>query len=137
MKHNSVIKNNILLFLDYKKITKYEFYKITGISNGILSQRNGLSEENILRILTHFPELSEKFLLTGQGSMLKNQELYPPTPPHTEDNTHKASETIDKGTFDMLLDRIQNQSEEIGRLKFSVEDFKKKIEVLNNTNVNS
>jgi hypothetical protein len=109
----SIIKKNILSFIEYKGFTKYEFYKKTGISNGILSQNNGLSEENILKILNKFPELSEKFLLTGEGEMLK-------TDPNqsscvTEQQAyygHAQEQTIEK-----LLDRIERQAEEIGRLK--------------------
>ena len=71
MRENSFLKKNILQFLDYKGISKYEFYQKTGISNGILSQNNGLSEENTLKFLSYFPEINPEWLLTGNGPMLK------------------------------------------------------------------
>lgn len=71
MRDNSFLKKNILQFLDYKGISKYEFYQKTGISNGILSQNNGLSEENTLKFLSYFPEINPEWLLTGNGPMLK------------------------------------------------------------------
>jgi hypothetical protein len=129
MKYTSVIKNNIIAFLEYKKITKYEFYKKTGISNGILSQKNGLAEENILRITTHFPELSETYLLTGQGNMLKNQEDGPQASAANEASAQKSANAIEKTTLDTLLDRIQIQAEEIGRMKFTIEELKNKMVV--------
>lgn len=59
-------------FLEYKGVSKYEFYQKTGISNGILSQKNGLSEENLLRFLNYFGEISPEWLLLGKGEMLRN-----------------------------------------------------------------
>ncbi|MDP4202457.1 MAG: hypothetical protein Q8861_07160 [Bacteroidota bacterium] len=109
----SFIKKNILSFIEYKGFTKYEFYKKTGISNGILSQNNGLSEENILKILNKFPELSERFLLTGEGEMLKpdiSQDFCV-----TENQVQYGSSH--EQTIEKLLDRLERQAEEIGRLK--------------------
>ena len=73
MQENSIIKKNILQFIEYKGITAYRFYKETGISRGILSQNNGLSEENTLRFLAYFPEVNAEWLLTGNGEMLKTK----------------------------------------------------------------
>ena len=71
MRENSIIKKNILQFLEIKGITKYEFYKKTGISNGVLSQNGGLSEENTLKFLSYFKEINCEWLLSGIGEMLK------------------------------------------------------------------
>lgn len=68
----SIIKERIMKFLEYKGVSKYEFYQKTGISNGILSQKNGLSEENLLRFLNYFGEISPEWLLTGNGPMLRS-----------------------------------------------------------------
>lgn len=69
MREFSIVKQRILQFLDFKEISKYQFYKFTGITNGILSQTNGISEENLLRFLTTFPEISAEWLLRGEGAM--------------------------------------------------------------------
>ena len=74
MRENSLIKENILLYLDSKGISKYEFYKKTGVSNGVLSQKNGMSEENTMRFLSEFSDVNASWLLTGKGSMILNQE---------------------------------------------------------------
>ena len=47
MRDFSVLKQRILQYLDFKGITKYECYKNTGITNGVLSQPNGMSEDNL------------------------------------------------------------------------------------------
>ncbi|MFK8283525.1 S24 family peptidase [Capnocytophaga canis] len=77
MREFSVLKERILYFLDFKGISKYEFYQKTGASNGILSQKSGLSEENTLRFLSAYPEVNAEWLLTGKGSMLKNEQNLP------------------------------------------------------------
>lgn len=71
MREISIVKQNILQFLDFKGISKYEFYQKTGISNGILSQSNGISEDNILKFLSYYSEINTSWLFTGKGSMLK------------------------------------------------------------------
>ena len=70
MRENSPIKKRILQIIDLKEITRYEFYKKSGIARGILDQNNGISEENISKFLEYMPDISTHWLLTGQGSML-------------------------------------------------------------------
>jgi hypothetical protein len=53
MKEKSLIKKNILQYLDSKGISKYKFYQDTGITRGVLSQNNGMSEENTARIIAY------------------------------------------------------------------------------------
>lgn len=83
MQENSTIKQNILQYLDFKGITKYQFYKDTGITRGILSQNNGMSEDNTLRFLAYFNEVNPEWLLTGKGSMLKSETK--PGPAESDD----------------------------------------------------
>lgn len=67
----SFVKEKILQFIDFKGISKYKFYRDTGIANGILSQKGGISEENMLKTLSYFPEINANWLLTGEGEMIK------------------------------------------------------------------
>lgn len=69
----SPIKQKILLFLAQKNISQYEFYKNTGITRGVLTQNNGISEDNITRFLAYYTEVNAEWLLTGQGNMLKTK----------------------------------------------------------------
>ncbi|MBW3517643.1 hypothetical protein [Flavobacterium sp. NKUCC04_CG] len=71
MQEKSIIKQNILTYLRYKGLTLYKFYKDTGITRGILTQNNGMSEENTTRFLDYFTEVNPEWLLTGKGSMLR------------------------------------------------------------------
>ena len=67
----SPIKQNILLYLANKGVTPYEFYKVSGVTRGILQQSNGISEDNIARFLAYAPDVNTEWLLTGKGDMLK------------------------------------------------------------------
>jgi phage repressor protein C with HTH and peptisase S24 domain len=68
----SPIKQNILLYLANKGVTPYEFYKVSGVTRGILQQSNGISEDNIARFLAYAPDVNIEWLITGKGDMLKN-----------------------------------------------------------------
>lgn len=68
----SQIKQNILLYLQEKGVTPYEFYKASGVTRGILGQNNGISEDNIARFLAYATDVDTDWLLTGRGSMLKS-----------------------------------------------------------------
>jgi repressor LexA len=71
MQKKSTIKQNILLYLDFIGITAYKFYQDTGITRGILTQDNGMSEENTAKFLAYYPQINPEWLLTGKGDMLK------------------------------------------------------------------
>lgn len=67
----SQIKQNILLFLEKIDVTPYECYKNTGITRGILSQNNGISEDNLAKFLNYYKQVDIEWLLTSQGNMFK------------------------------------------------------------------
>ena len=50
MRDFSILKQRILQYLDFKGITKYECYKNTGITNGVLSQPNGMSLDTLYNL---------------------------------------------------------------------------------------
>lgn len=72
MQEKSIIKQNILKYLDFIGVTPYKFYQETGITRGVLTQNNGMSEENTTRFLAYYKNVNPEWLLTGQGSMLKS-----------------------------------------------------------------
>ena len=74
MQKKSIIKRNILQFLDYKGISKYQFYKDSGITRSVLGKDTGLSEDNIAKFIAKYPEVNIEWLLTGGGKMLKTTE---------------------------------------------------------------
>ena len=103
MREFSIIKQKILQYLDFKGVSKYKFYQETGITNGILSQSNGISEENLLRFLSVYKDISAEWLLTGNGSMLK-------TPTTSEPPCNTVVTPLEDGEKGSMLDTINTQA---------------------------
>ena len=103
MREFSNIKQKILQYLDFKGVSKYKFYQETGITNGILSQSNGISEENLLRFLSVYKDISAEWLLTGNGSMLK-------TPTASEPPCNPVVTPLEDGEKGSMLDTINTQA---------------------------
>lgn len=128
MQENSIIKQNILKYLEYKGITPYRFYKENDVTRGILTQNNGITEENLLKFVQFAQDISLDWLLTGNGSMLKTK-----TP--IEDTSNDVL-TPENGVLNTLmtplLDRIDALTRENERLKIEVETLKTAQNNLNN-----
>ena len=101
----SILKRRILEYADSKGIKKYEIYQNTGISNGVLSQKGGLSEDNVMRFLSHYSDLSPEWLLTGKGAMLRGQSAPEVAPPPSEP------------AFPGFIEEIKSLSVKVGRLE--------------------
>lgn len=73
------VKERLIKFLDFKKISKTKFGETIGVSPAyVTSMRDSISREKIEKIKNHYPELDIEWLLTGEGEMLKtgiNQEV--------------------------------------------------------------
>lgn len=69
----STIKRNILRYLESKGISQYQCYKDTGITRGVLGQSTGISEDNLIKFLDHYKDVSIEWLITGDGDMLLDE----------------------------------------------------------------
>lgn len=67
-------------FIEIKGISKYKFYKKTGLSNGALDKGDNLGSDKCEKIHYAFPEINLEWLLTGQGEMLIGTEVPTSTP---------------------------------------------------------
>ena len=93
MKNFSTQKDRILQFIDYKEISKNKFYIETGISNGILDKKSGLSMDTVEKFYSTYPEINPEGLLTGKGPMLKES-----TPEDKQSKLQKIREIADTST---------------------------------------
>lgn len=57
-------------FIDYKGISKYRFYKETGLSNGFLDKDGNIGSDKCEKIYYLYPDLNLIWLITGEGEML-------------------------------------------------------------------
>lgn len=70
----SDIKERIFLFISEKNISKLEFERNSGLSNGYLNNFKGnLGSSKLEGILSFYTDLNRDWLLTGEGSMLKSE----------------------------------------------------------------
>lgn len=61
-------------YLDYKGISKYKFCNDLGFSNKFLDNSSNMGTDKACKILHHYPEINSEWLLTGNGSMIKENE---------------------------------------------------------------
>lgn len=73
MNQTSPIKQRILEYINYLGLSKYEFYKKTNITRGILDQGHGITEANITKFLAFFDEVNISWLIMGSGEMLNDK----------------------------------------------------------------
>lgn len=101
-----MILDRIKQFIDHKGIAVSAFERSIGMSNASFgkSLKNGgaIGTDKLENFLKIYPEVSPVWLLTGEGEMLKQNEIDP-----------ENAEPILK----QLLEKITEQAEEIGQLK--------------------
>jgi repressor LexA len=66
------IRERILQYLKYKNVTRYRFYKETGLSNGFLDKEGAIGSDNCEKICYQYPDLSADWLILGVGEMIKS-----------------------------------------------------------------
>ena len=63
----------LLQFVEYKGISKYEFHKKNGLSNGFLDKSRAIGTDKCARILENYPEINPEWLITGEGKMIRDK----------------------------------------------------------------
>lgn len=67
----TTVKQRLIEFIRYKGISQRKFEEVIGASNGYINNiSKGIGGIKLQKILSAFPELSQRWLLTGEGSML-------------------------------------------------------------------
>jgi len=89
-------KHNLLKYLEKKNISKADFYRKTGLSNGFLDKNDNISSNNIETIISFFGDISPEWIITGAGEMLRtvsNQNVHNSTRTHYS-NTAEPSQAV-------------------------------------------
>lgn len=91
------VKQRLIQFIKYKGISQRKFENMINVSNGFINNiSKSIGAEKLYRIQSIFPELNDAWLLTGEGSML-NEEESPPL---------SATKSISDNDNDSLCDYI-------------------------------
>lgn len=78
------LKERILAFIEKMGLTKAQFEKNAGLSNGFVDKSGDNSRRSSLdKISTAYPQLNMAWLLTGEGEMLKTSTEQTETTPYT------------------------------------------------------
>lgn len=67
-------------FIETKGVSKYGFYQKVGLSNGFLDKGENIGSDKCEKIIYAYPELNPDWLLTGNGSMLREEQEQPNVP---------------------------------------------------------
>lgn len=67
-----MIRDRILKYIAYRGISRYRFYKMTGLSNGFLDKEGAINSDNCEKICAIFPDMDPEWLLLGNGNMLRS-----------------------------------------------------------------
>ena len=70
---NITATERLLQYIDYMGISKYMFHKKLGLSNGFLDKPRGIGSDKCANIIEQYPDISLKWLITGQGHMLGSE----------------------------------------------------------------
>lgn len=70
-----MIKERLLKYLDFKGVTRYKFYKDTGLSNGFLDKEGAIGSDKCEKICYQYSDINPTWLLTGRGNMLLESEV--------------------------------------------------------------
>ncbi len=118
-----MIKGRIIKYIEYKGISKYKFYQITGLSNGFLDKEGAIGSDKCEIIIYHFPEIDARWLLTGTGNMISDTNVLDTSMSST--GASSADDTIYKEMLKEKEKEIAKLNREIGRLQHAVEHLKK------------
>lgn len=109
-------------YLDYKGISKYKFYKDTGVSNGYLDRKGSMGSEIIENIFYHYADLNLVWLLTGEGEMLLENEQISKASVNSDEWKEKA--VLWMKIASERLEMIETQREVIQMLKDEIKKLK-------------
>ena len=126
-------RKRLLQFVEYKNLTRQEFYDSVGFKRGILDadkRKSAVKDTDLAKILAIYPELDLYWLILGEGEMIRK--------------INEPQETIEVGKevqtpcdeikiiakerayiIDLQKDKIEMQNKIIEDLELKLQKFKK------------
>lgn len=72
------VKERLIEFIHFKEMSIRHFCKKIGVSETYVnSMRSSIKPDKLMRIVHAFPDINTEWLLTGDGNMLKENQLMP------------------------------------------------------------
>jgi len=118
----STIKN-IYQFIDYKGISVNEFSKNTLVSNGYFAKQRGtegaISSKILEKIVKKYPEINPDWLITGDGSMLReNNRVSIDNDPESVNALSRCEDRLAacRSEVERLHELLTEEQAQVGRL---------------------
>nr|DAY32293.1 MAG TPA: HTH-type transcriptional regulator [Caudoviricetes sp.] len=134
------MKDRLIIFLEYLGIGQNKFAQNVGLSAGYVNNLGeNISSRSLNKILNVYPQLNEKWLLTGKGEMIKpinTQKAKGNNSINSNINNIEGNVTISHNDFSNLLElqkgyqEVQKELNE--RLKTSQKQIDTLLEILKN-----
>ena len=118
------MKKRLIQFLNHLEIGQDKFAKNVGLSRGYVNNiKDNMTLKSVNKIVQVYPELNEKWLLTGEGKMLKENNISAPKPETNKmDNPNQIlSERLEQNISEFIA--IEKENVEIN--KMNAESFGK------------
>lgn len=106
------IRERVLIYLDFKKVSKYRFYKETGLSNGFLDKAGAVNSDNCEKICYCYPDLNPEWLLLGKGEMIRTLDET-----LTESASVVGNRSHNTASIEVMVNKIVELSSENSLLK--------------------
>ena len=134
------MKDRLIIFLEYLGIGQNKFAQNVGLSAGYVNNLGeNISSRSLNKILNVYPQLNEKWLLTGKGEMIKpinTQKAKGNNSINSNINNIEGNVTISRNDFSNLLELqkgYQEAQKELNeRLKTSQKQIDTLLEILKN-----
>ena len=134
------MKDRLIIFLAYLGIGQNKFAQNVGLSAGYVNNLGeNISSRSLNKILNVYPQLNEKWLLTGKGEMIKpinTQKAKGNNSINSNINNIEGNVTISHNDFSNLLELqkgYQEAQKELNeRLKTSQKQIDTLLEILKN-----
>ena len=104
------IRERILKYLVFRNISRYRFYKETGLSNGFLDKEGAINSDNCEKICSCYKDINPEWLVIGKGDMVK----------------YGADDDVERPPIDVLVNKIIELTSENTLLKKENETLKTK-----------
>ena len=125
----TTIQERILQYLEYKKVTPYKFCKDLEFPMGSLNKRGSIGTDKYLKIIKYYRDLNPEWLLSGEGTMLK--EEHAPQANTPDDKYLLLLEEHNKTLKDQLKDKeaiIKEKEEKEALYKEKIKDLQQQVQ---------